>query len=260
MGRSVLIAGATGLVGRRLLSCLLDDPDVGSVVALTRRPLSLPHPKLHEAVVDFAAGRRLRAARRRRLLLLPRHDDEGGRFAGRVPRRRFPAAADHRADGAGRRRDALLRRVGARRGPALQRLLQPRQGRPRSRRSARCRLRRSSHSGRRCSTASATRRGWASASASRWRDRWDSRCRRGTARSAPHRRPRNARVVASRRRRPARGRIRGHPPRRRRRRRRLNTRGRHVTARRQAPGSRRPPRTAPPPAVTNSGAEAKNRL
>ena len=55
MGRSVLIAGATGLVGRRLLSCLLDDPDVGSVVALTRRPLSLPHPKLHEAVVDFAA-------------------------------------------------------------------------------------------------------------------------------------------------------------------------------------------------------------
>lgn len=54
MSRSVLIAGATGLVGHQLLSCLLDDADVGSVVALTRRPLSLPHPKLHQGVVDFA--------------------------------------------------------------------------------------------------------------------------------------------------------------------------------------------------------------
>ena len=55
MHRSALIAGATGLVGRRLLARLLDDPDVSSVVVLTRRTLSLPHPKLQEGVVDFAA-------------------------------------------------------------------------------------------------------------------------------------------------------------------------------------------------------------
>jgi uncharacterized protein YbjT (DUF2867 family) len=55
MHRSALIVGATGLVGQRLLARLLDDTDVSSVVALTRRPLSLPHPKLHEGVVDFAS-------------------------------------------------------------------------------------------------------------------------------------------------------------------------------------------------------------
>lgn len=38
--RRVLLAGATGLVGRELLRQLLDDPLVGEVRALTRRPLS----------------------------------------------------------------------------------------------------------------------------------------------------------------------------------------------------------------------------
>jgi len=33
---------------------LLDDADTESVVALTRRPLAIPHPKLVEAEVDFA--------------------------------------------------------------------------------------------------------------------------------------------------------------------------------------------------------------
>lgn len=37
--RSVLLAGATGLVGRECLRLLLDDPGVGRVVAITRRPL-----------------------------------------------------------------------------------------------------------------------------------------------------------------------------------------------------------------------------
>ncbi len=49
-----LLAGATGVVGRELLQRLLDDPQVGSVHALVRRPLALQHPKLHPLVVDFA--------------------------------------------------------------------------------------------------------------------------------------------------------------------------------------------------------------
>ena len=53
MQRRALVAGPTGLVGRALVQRLLDDPDVIEVVAVTRRPLALPHPKLTEAVVDF---------------------------------------------------------------------------------------------------------------------------------------------------------------------------------------------------------------
>jgi uncharacterized protein YbjT (DUF2867 family) len=53
MHRIALVAGATGLVGRHLLSLLLDDRDVAEVVTLTRRPLATPHPKLQQGVVDF---------------------------------------------------------------------------------------------------------------------------------------------------------------------------------------------------------------
>jgi len=57
--RRVLLAGATGLVGRELLAGLLADPSVDSVLALGRRPLPpellTAHPKLRSQVVDFAA-------------------------------------------------------------------------------------------------------------------------------------------------------------------------------------------------------------
>lgn len=53
MHRRALVAGPTGLVGRELVRRLLDDPDVDSVVALTRRPIGIPLPKLTEAIVDF---------------------------------------------------------------------------------------------------------------------------------------------------------------------------------------------------------------
>jgi uncharacterized protein YbjT (DUF2867 family) len=53
MHRTALLAGATGLVGRALLSLLLDDHDVAEVVVLTRRPLATPHPKLQQGVVEF---------------------------------------------------------------------------------------------------------------------------------------------------------------------------------------------------------------
>ncbi len=48
----LILAGATGLVGRHLLALALADARVASVVAPTRRPLP-PHPKLHAPVVDF---------------------------------------------------------------------------------------------------------------------------------------------------------------------------------------------------------------
>jgi uncharacterized protein YbjT (DUF2867 family) len=52
--RSVLVLGATGLVGREILRQLLADPTVGRVVALTRRPIDGPRaPTLRNEVVDF---------------------------------------------------------------------------------------------------------------------------------------------------------------------------------------------------------------
>ena len=53
--RRVLVAGASGLVGRCLLEQLCADPGVAVVHALVRRPLPVTHPKLQEHVVDFTA-------------------------------------------------------------------------------------------------------------------------------------------------------------------------------------------------------------
>ena len=51
----VLVAGATGLVGREIVAALLADKTVKMVHCVGRRPLALKHPKLHSHVVDFAA-------------------------------------------------------------------------------------------------------------------------------------------------------------------------------------------------------------
>lgn len=53
--RSVMLAGATGLVGGALLDGLLADASVARVVALTRRALARQDDKLSVIVVDFAA-------------------------------------------------------------------------------------------------------------------------------------------------------------------------------------------------------------
>jgi uncharacterized protein YbjT (DUF2867 family) len=52
--RTVLIAGATGLVGRELLAGLLADDSVAAVHSLGRRELPLSHPKLTQHRVDFS--------------------------------------------------------------------------------------------------------------------------------------------------------------------------------------------------------------
>lgn len=54
-GRTALVAGASGLVGREILRALLADKDYAAVHCVGRRPLALRHPKLTSSTVDFAA-------------------------------------------------------------------------------------------------------------------------------------------------------------------------------------------------------------
>ena len=54
-GQVVLVAGATGLVGREILADLLADKTVAAVHCVGRRPLDIKHAKLTTHVVDFAA-------------------------------------------------------------------------------------------------------------------------------------------------------------------------------------------------------------
>jgi len=50
-----VVAGATGLVGREVLAVLLADKHYSAVHSVGRRALPLPHPKLTQHIVDFAA-------------------------------------------------------------------------------------------------------------------------------------------------------------------------------------------------------------
>jgi uncharacterized protein YbjT (DUF2867 family) len=52
--KTVLLAGATGLVGKSVLQQALAHPNVARVIAPTRRPLPV-HPKLHNPLIDFDA-------------------------------------------------------------------------------------------------------------------------------------------------------------------------------------------------------------
>lgn len=49
------IAGASGLVGSKLLSLLLDDPLFTAVVSLGRHPVAQAHPKLTQRTVNFSS-------------------------------------------------------------------------------------------------------------------------------------------------------------------------------------------------------------
>jgi uncharacterized protein YbjT (DUF2867 family) len=54
-GRTVVVAGATGLVGREILAGLLADASVAAVHSLGRRKPVVEHRKLTSHVVDFTA-------------------------------------------------------------------------------------------------------------------------------------------------------------------------------------------------------------
>lgn len=61
MARTALIAGSTGLIGQSLLQKLLDSADYGRVIAVTRKPLGLSHPKLANPTSDFDSLQPLQA-------------------------------------------------------------------------------------------------------------------------------------------------------------------------------------------------------
>lgn len=51
--RTALVAGATGLIGKHCIYRLLESPEYTRVIALTRKPLTIKHHKLHQVMVDF---------------------------------------------------------------------------------------------------------------------------------------------------------------------------------------------------------------
>ncbi|WP_080846026.1 NAD(P)H-binding protein [Cytobacillus gottheilii] len=53
MPKTAVIAGATGLVGKELLTLLLNGYAYDKVIALVRRPLHIKHEKLTEMICDF---------------------------------------------------------------------------------------------------------------------------------------------------------------------------------------------------------------
>ena len=53
MGKTALIAGASGLIGKELVTYLLNGKEYTNVVALVRTPLHIKHDKLQERVLNF---------------------------------------------------------------------------------------------------------------------------------------------------------------------------------------------------------------
>jgi uncharacterized protein YbjT (DUF2867 family) len=51
--KTALVAGATGLIGSYVLKSLLESSSYDRVIVLTRKPLSLNHPKLEEIMVTL---------------------------------------------------------------------------------------------------------------------------------------------------------------------------------------------------------------
>jgi uncharacterized protein YbjT (DUF2867 family) len=53
MNYTVVVAGATGLIGKQIIELLLSDKRYRHVLALVRQPLALHHDKLEQRVVDW---------------------------------------------------------------------------------------------------------------------------------------------------------------------------------------------------------------
>ncbi len=51
--KTALVAGSSGLIGSQLLSLLLEDSRYIKIIAVSRKPLVLTHPKLENVVLDF---------------------------------------------------------------------------------------------------------------------------------------------------------------------------------------------------------------
>lgn len=53
MNKTVIVVGATGLIGKELVRFLADEPSIARVVTLTRRPITYAGSKVTNHVVDF---------------------------------------------------------------------------------------------------------------------------------------------------------------------------------------------------------------
>lgn len=53
MTKKAILLGASGLIGKNLLTQLLNNPGYSEVLAIGRRTLNMAHPKLKELIVDF---------------------------------------------------------------------------------------------------------------------------------------------------------------------------------------------------------------
>ncbi|HNT49904.1 MAG TPA: NAD-dependent epimerase/dehydratase family protein, partial [Cyclobacteriaceae bacterium] len=53
MARTALVAGSTGLIGSTLLELLLADSHYDKIIALSRKPLGLTHPKLENVLIHI---------------------------------------------------------------------------------------------------------------------------------------------------------------------------------------------------------------
>jgi uncharacterized protein YbjT (DUF2867 family) len=111
--RSVILAGATGLVGQAILEGLLNDASVASVHALGRRKLAVVHPKLSARVVDFAALPPLSAADEVYLALGTTIKTAGSQAAFRAVDYEANVAVARAALASGARRAGLVSAMGA---------------------------------------------------------------------------------------------------------------------------------------------------
>ncbi|MDX2191538.1 MAG: NAD(P)H-binding protein [Bacteroidota bacterium] len=55
MGKSAIIAGASGLVGKQLMYKLLENQNYSKIYVLVRKEMSLDHPKLEQIIVNYDA-------------------------------------------------------------------------------------------------------------------------------------------------------------------------------------------------------------
>lgn len=112
-GRTVLLAGATGLVGRHLLAGLIADPSVASVIVLARRAPDITHPKCSVQLVQFPSVPQLRHVDEAYLALGTTIKAAGSQAAFRALDLEANAAIAHAAVKAGARRIGLVSAMGA---------------------------------------------------------------------------------------------------------------------------------------------------
>lgn len=111
--RTVVLAGATGLVGREILKGLLADASIKAVHVLGRRPPDVKHPKLTSHLADFTALPSLPPLDEAYLALGTTIKVAGSQTAFRAVDFDANLAVAHSAMAAGARRVGLVSAMGA---------------------------------------------------------------------------------------------------------------------------------------------------